>query len=850
MVLVSCREQCETAVGERAAWHVAELTAMIEHFGYQHPGIILDVGSHLSFTKLDPNPMISLDKQSVLLRWTWRINATTKSLAEGFADDFAAKINFINDFDTKFKVAATGPIFLNRAMKETLIHEVPVHELKTIWLPFAILAYRLRSLRLLLLALMSMPISILISFGMMYFVSLYTTVLTYAIMMMLMLCTALSFDYSLFSLTRYQEERDHGQDNKEAVITVITQSGHVIMVSGLVLTIAYAAMLVLPGAFKTFCVAACFMIIICIGVQLTFVTSLLAIFPWLGGGSERAVNLKHLAPLPGEEAKASQGFLEDLESTPSAVLSPTTPWSKAQQHRSGIYYEMGIRLTSWPMNLLVPITIFALMSPLTRRAMSYNMGHAYEQQLPRHREEWSTAQRIQRDYMAEVGCLMPTVVIASNPPLSDIPWPERVVLTTNTSSSNSSVPPPVQLPIVPPVSDPEQLKLPQFHQPILIPDHIPSISVPSFPEIPGMGPKTTLPPSPTIAPKELDVRSTNFFQQNCHMIDTIVNITKGKAYQIDVSEVISPTFHGTEEDGRVKCQPYELIRFWKTNYFAQRFAVSSKLLAQIWEEMVNEKNDAMITLFNPAEDPFSSEAFDLMRDMRKVLKHDKNLTIDAPVEYFTYGATAITMDMIEVTRSRLPIAFLGCAFVCFLLIAMSFGAALIPLKLLFTVVLPITWTYGAALCVYEDGWLNFLGYEGLMPTYIGVNRTPAGVDWTVPMFTLTIMLGLALDYDIFLFERVWEFRKEGFGDRESIILGLSATGPIISSAGLIFGLTFVSMLLGSMPVTNQMGFVFLFSILVDTFVVRTVLVPAMLSLSPFLNYWPSKMPPVHFEWLR
>merc|ERR1719230_321622 len=102
--------------------------------------------------------------------------------------------------------------------------------------------------------------------------------------MMLMLNTALSFDYSLFTLTRYAEERGNGAEVKEAILTVITQSGHVVVVSGLVLSIAYASMLVLPGAFKSFCVAACSMIITCIGVQLTFVPAVIAVFPWLGEG--------------------------------------------------------------------------------------------------------------------------------------------------------------------------------------------------------------------------------------------------------------------------------------------------------------------------------------------------------------------------------------------------------------------------------------------------------------------------------------------------------------------------------------------------------------------------------------
>lgn len=194
------------------------------------------------------------------------------------------------------------------------------------------------------------------------------------------------------------------------------------------------------------------------------------------------------------------------------------------------------------------------------------------------------------------------------------------------------------------------------------------------------------------------------------------------------------------------------------------------------------------------------------------------------------------MDLIDVTSSQLPVCFAGCAMVCLTLIGIWFHSYCLPFKLLLTVVVPITWTYGAGLYVYEDGWLAWTGIPGLTP--VG----EAGIDWTVPMFTLTFMMGLALDYEIFLFERVKEFREEGFGDREAIQLGLSATGTTISAAGLIMALTFLAQLLGSIPVTNQMGFVLVFSIVVDTFIVRSILVPAMLSLVPSSNYYPSQMP--------
>jgi len=215
------------------------------------------------------------------------------------------------------------------------------------------------------------------------------------------------------------------------------------------------------------------------------------------------------------------------------------------------------------------------------------------------------------------------------------------------------------------------------------------------------------------------------------------------------------------------------------------------------------------------------------------------------LRYYMFSPATVVTDLITVTSSALPSCFLLCVLICFSLIALWFNAFLVPFKLFITVVVPVTWTYGAAFYVYEDGVLSFLGVPGLSPT------GNDGLDWTVPVFSLTFLIGLALDYDFFLFERVFEFRLQGFGDRESIQLGLSATGGTISAAGLILGLTFLALILTSeLPMMNQQGFVFVFSIVVDTFLVRTLVVPAMLSMSPWLNYWPRRMPEPQFLWLE
>merc|ERR1712048_1086245 len=104
--------------------------------------------------------------------------------------------------------------------------------------------------------------------------------------------------------------------------------------------------------------------------------------------------------------------------------------------------------------------------------------------------------------------------------------------------------------------------------------------------------------------------------------------------------------------------------------------------------------------------------------------------------------------------------------------------------------------------------------------------------------------------DYFLFERIYEFRKMGFGDRESIQLVLSAQAITITAGGLILSFTFFSMITeSSMPVTNQLGFMYFAGILIDTFLVRTVVTPALLSIGSWVNYWPIVMPEPTYTWL-
>ena len=133
---------------------------------------------------------------------------------------------------------------------------------------------------------------------------------------------------------------------------------------------------------------------------------------------------------------------------------------------------------------------------------------------------------------------------------------------------------------------------------------------------------------------------------------------------------------------------------------------------------------------------------------------------------------------------------------------------------------------------------SFFGTLGLSIFFFIEVLGDAGVDASLPTFAFIFLVALGIDYTIFLMSRVREEARI-HGTREGTLRALAATGPVITSAGIILAGTFSVLM--TLPVTFafNIGFMVAVGILLDTFVVRTVMVPAAVELLGDRVWWPS-----------
>ena len=191
------------------------------------------------------------------------------------------------------------------------------------------------------------------------------------------------------------------------------------------------------------------------------------------------------------------------------------------------------------------------------------------------------------------------------------------------------------------------------------------------------------------------------------------------------------------------------------------------------------------------------------------------------------GQTALFIDLGDRVADRLPL-FIGCVVgLSFFLLMLVFRSILVPLKAAIMNLLSIGAAYGVIVAVFEWGWGASL---------FGVHQSLPIVSF-IPMFMFAILFGLSMDYEVFILSRIREEYNHTGDNTESVIVGITSTARVITSAALIMISVFISFVFGGEPTIKMMGLGLSTAVFVDATIVRMVLVPSSMRLLGDANWW-------------
>ena len=222
--------------------------------------------------------------------------------------------------------------------------------------------------------------------------------------------------------------------------------------------------------------------------------------------------------------------------------------------------------------------------------------------------------------------------------------------------------------------------------------------------------------------------------------------------------------------------------------------------------------------FNPA----SNEAIATLDKIRGLIEDLKKVDpMLSKSQIYFGGTTQFIYELKQIMDRDFKIMALTVILGIMIVLSLHLKSLFTPPRLIFTILLSIFGTLGMITIIFY--------YLMGKPIY-----------WLTPYVLFVVLMGLGMDYDIFLISRTKEEIDKGLSDEAAIIESVEMTGPIITTCGIILAFSFGSLMISPLLFIMEIGLAFLISILLDIFVIRLFLVPAIMATAKRWNWWPGK----------
>lgn len=236
---------------------------------------------------------------------------------------------------------------------------------------------------------------------------------------------------------------------------------------------------------------------------------------------------------------------------------------------------------------------------------------------------------------------------------------------------------------------------------------------------------------------------------------------------------------------------------------------------------VSEDGKTGLIQVTPATGPSESKTKDLVktiRDNRTELANNANVTLSVT------GETAIGIDIDQKLQKALPVYIVVVVGLSLLILIVVFRSILVPIKATLGFLLTIAATAGATVALFQWGWFGLFAFTPVVSF--------------LPIILVGILFGLAMDYEFFLVSGMHEsFAANESHPKDAVIEGFAHGAPVVTAAAVIMVSVFSGFITSGESLIQMLGFALAFGILIDAFIVRMTIVPALMALMGKSAWW-------------
>ncbi|WP_448405217.1 MMPL/RND family transporter [Mycolicibacterium sp. XJ647] len=258
-----------------------------------------------------------------------------------------------------------------------------------------------------------------------------------------------------------------------------------------------------------------------------------------------------------------------------------------------------------------------------------------------------------------------------------------------------------------------------------------------------------------------------------------------------------------------------------SGFYLPTSVFENRQFADVAEQFLSSDGKTARFVIESAVDPYSVEAMNLAHEMVDTANTARPNTSLADATVSVAGFPAVNSDIQRLLWSDFTLLAIATLIIVSLILVLLLRAIVAPLYLLGTVVLNYLASMGIGVMVLQ--W--WLGHD---------------IAWPVPLLAFIILVAVGADYNMLLVSRLREESTNNI--RIGVLRTVANTGSVITSAGLIFAASMFGLMVGSIAIMVQTGLIIGCGLLLDTFLVRTLTVPAIATLLRETSWWPHRAP--------